>query len=289
MKCIREAMEDPSGLATEPTPAKPVLKWAGGKRQMLPQLRRVLPASFDRYVEPMIGGGAVFFALSPKRALIADRNPELVNFYRVLASDPEGLIAAAASWMATEETFYKVRALPFNKLDPVTAAARTLFLNRTCFNGLYRVNRRGEFNVPWGRYAKPVVVNESAIRAASRALAAVPILLGDYEAVLREHAREGDLIFLDPPYMPISEYSDFKRYTKEQFRETDHQAMRDLVLDLRLKGCTTIITNSNHPFIHDLYRGFPIEVFTTKRNINSRGSGRVGEDIIVLVEPERGH
>jgi DNA adenine methylase len=274
---ILEAVDGPL------SPAKPPLKWAGGKRQLLPNLVAALPATHRRYIEPMMGGGALFFALSPTQALLADSNPELINFYRALVSDLDAVIETALSWPVDEATFYAVRARRFEELDTVTAAARLLYLNRTCFNGLYRVNRRGEFNVPWGRYSRPTIANRATLEAARDRLARAEIILGDYAAVLRAHARPGDLVFLDPPYLPISENSDFKRYTKVQFREEDHRAMRVLVEELRERGCATLITNSNHPLMYELYGEFSIEVVETRRNINSRADLRRGQDIIVSV------
>lgn len=265
------------------TVVAPVLKWAGGKRQMLPQLLTALPRSYGRYIEPMIGGGALFFALEPRSAIIADCNPELINLYSVIVSDLESLIEVASEWPIEPETFYEVRSLRFEELDAVYAAARMLYLNRTCFNGLYRVNKSGHFNVPWGRYKNPKVVERRGLEAARERLARADIKLGDYQEVLRTNAREGDLIFLDPPYLPISKFSDFKRYTKEQFRDEDHLKMRDLVEELRLRGCSTIITNSNHPLMHELYGDYEIEIVETRRNINSRGDRRKGQDIIITV------
>ena len=279
-----EAMSRSGGRA----PAKPVLKWAGGKRQLLPELLSRIPARYGRYIEPMVGGGALFFALAPGRAILADTNPELINLYRVIVADLDGLVARAASWPVNEDRFYALRALWFDDLDPVTAAARTLYLNRTCYNGLYRVNRRGEFNVPWGRYRDPVVVNPDNLQAARRLLGGAQILLGDYVETLAGHARKGDLVFLDPPYVPVSEYSDFKRYTKEQFRQADHVRMREVVGTLRDRGCTTILANSNHPLIAGLYEEFGIEVIETRRNINSVGSRRSGQDVIVTIPPAAG-
>lgn len=261
--------------------AKPVLKWAGGKRQLLPRLLEIVPPIEGNYIEPMIGGGALFFALTPERGIIADRNPELVNFYRVLASEPNSLVREVSGFPVTEDFFYELRSLPYGTFAPVQAAARTLFLNKTCFNGLYRVNRRGEFNVPWGRYIRPVIVDGAAIDAAHRALKHTTILEGDYAEVLLETARLGDVVFLDPPYLPISVYSDFKRYTKEQFSEADHRRMRTVVEELLRRGSRTIITNSNHPLMWELYEGFPIEVLQTRRNINATATGRKGEDIII--------
>jgi DNA adenine methylase len=264
--------------------AKPVLKWAGGKRQLLPRLLEIVPPIEGNYIEPMIGGGALFFALAPERGIIADRNPELVNFYRVLASEPDSLVREASKFPVQEDFFYELRSVSYGSLPRVQAAARTLFLNRTCFNGLYRVNRRGEFNVPWGRYSNPVVADRDAIEAAHRALKRATILEGDYAEVLLEVAKSGDVVFLDPPYLPISAYSDFKRYTKEQFSEADHHRMRIVVEELLRRDARTIITNSNHPLMWELYKGFPIEVLQTRRNINATASGRTGQDIIIRVE-----
>ena len=262
---------------------RPVLKWAGGKRQLLPHLLKAIPHSFRRYIEPMVGGGALFFALSPERAVIADSNPELINFYKVLVSDLDGLASAASQWKVDRTAFYTVRELRFENLDPIVAAARLLYLNRTCFNGLYRVNRFGHFNVPCGNYASPKIVDMDILRAARSCLERTLIVLGDYKDVVRKHAVSGDVIFLDPPYVPISKYSDFKRYTRQQFRENDHHEMRSVVEELRDRGCTPVITNSNHPLIRKLYAGFQVQLVRSQRNINSRGDGRVGQDIIITL------
>jgi DNA adenine methylase len=263
--------------------AKPILKWAGGKSQLLGRLGAYVPADYRRYVEPMIGGGALFFALAPERALIADSNPELINFYRVLVADMEGLIARYQAWPFGEEMFYALRALRFEDLTPTDAAARTLYLNRACFNGLYRVNKNGGFNVPWGRYKQPYLVDRGQFERARAALARADIRLGDYRDLLREQGREGDFIFLDPPYVPIGPYADFKRYTRKQFRDDDHKEMAALARELSGRGCTLVITNSNHPLVLDLYRDYSIEVVPTKRNVNSRGDARSGEDVIIHV------
>lgn len=279
------AVIDDSPHADSLLSPKPVLKWAGGKRQLLPDLLAVIPKRFERYVEPMVGGGALFFALSNDRALVADSNPELINLYRMIVADLDGVLDAARQWSINEEVFYEVRALQFELLDPVIAAARMLYLNKTCFNGLYRVNRNGQFNVPWGSYVNPRIVSRSALVAARQRLKQADILLGNYSDVLNEHSRKGDLVFLDPPYLPISQNSDFKRYTKEQFREDDHRVMRSVVESLRDRGCTIIITNSNHPLMYELYGEFSIKVIETRRNINARADGRKGQDIIILVPP----
>jgi len=262
---------------------KPLLKWAGGKGQMLEALGRQIPAKWDRYVEPMVGGGALFFALAPERALIADANPELINFYRLIVSDLEGLVAQYEAWPFDERTFYEIRQLKFADLDGKTAAARLLYLNRACFNGLYRVNRHGDFNVPWGKYKRRYKVETGRFERARDILRRARIEIGDFFELLHGEATRGDLIFLDPPYVPISAYADFKRYTKQQFQSDDHVRMAELVRSLSERGCETIITNSNHSLVHDLYQEYHIRVVPTRRNVNSRGTGRAGEDVIIHV------
>lgn len=266
---------------------KPILKWAGGKTQMLHDLLPKVPVSYGRYIEPFFGGGALFFALQPEDAVIADSNPELINVYRQVADHPDEVIRRLMRYKNTKEIFYRVRSQAWEALPQAEAAARTLFLNRTCFNGLYRVNRRGEFNVPYGKYVNPRICDPDALYAASRALKKAEILCGDYFSVLERYAREGDFVFLDPPYLPVSEYADFKRYTKEQFYEEDHIELSKLIMRLHERGCHIILTNSNHPLVHELYAQFSIDVVSTKRFISCRGSSRRGEDVIVTIPPGR--
>lgn len=197
--------------------AKPVLKWAGGKTQMLGELMLKVPASYGRYIEPFFGGGAMFFALHPENAIIADSNPELINMYRQIASQVEDVIYYLKTYENTPDMFYSVREQDWTTLSKEEAAARTIFLNRTCFNGLYRVNMQGRFNVPYGKYKNPKICDEDGLRVSSEVLKKSEILCGDYLLVLEHYAQPGDFIFLDPPYLPVSAYSDFKRYTKEQF------------------------------------------------------------------------
>ena len=270
---------------TEAYKAKPILKWAGGKTQLLGELCAKVPPRYGKYIEPFFGGGALFFALAPKRAVLADSNPELINMYRAVAADAEQVIAHLEQYENTSEHFYEVRALDWEQLSPVEAAARTIFLNKTCFNGLYRVNQKGQFNVPFGRYKNPKICDRAAILAATRVLSRAEIICGDYLDVLETHAAAGDLIFLDPPYLPISAYADFKRYTKERFYEEDHVRLAEMVARLHERGCYVILTNSNHPLVHELYARFPIEIIQTKRHISSNGKSRRGEDVIVTAAP----
>lgn len=265
--------------------AKPILKWAGGKTQMLGELLPKVPASYGRYIEPFLGGGALFFTLQPENAVIADSNPELINMYRQVADCVDDVIRYLGKYENTSEMFYSVRSLEWTQLPKAEAAARTIYLNRTCFNGLYRVNKKGQFNVPFGKYSNPKICDTETLYAASKVLKRAEIICGDYFLVLEHYARPGDFIFLDPPYLPISEYADFKRYTKEQFYEEDHVELAKMVMRLHELGCHVVLTNSNHPLVHELYAPFNIEVIQTKRYISCSGDNRKGEDAIVTVPP----
>ena len=271
----------------ESVQAKPILKWAGGKTQMLGYLLPKVPASYGRYIEPFFGGGAMFFALQPENAVISDSNPELINMYREVADHVENVIRCLDRYENTSEMFYAVRNQEWTALPKVEAAARTIFLNRTCFNGLYRVNKQGQFNVPYGKYKNPKICDEDGLRAASTALKKADILCGDYLLVLEHYAQAGDFVFLDPPYLPISEYADFKRYTKEQFYEEDHVELAKMIMTLHKRGCHVILTNSNHPLVHELYAPFNIDVIQTKRHISCNGNTRKGEDVIVTIPPKQ--
>lgn len=264
---------------------KPILKWAGGKTQLLPDLLPKTPASFRTYIEPFFGGGALFFALQPEKAVIADSNPEIINVYQQVSDSVDEVISYLSQYQNTSDMFYEVRSQDWEKLSKPEAAARTIYLNKTCFNGLYRVNRKGQFNVPYGKYKNPTICDEAGLRAASSLLKRAQIVCGDYKDVLREYAKPGDYVFLDPPYLPVSEYADFKRYTKEQFYEEDHRELAQEIEHLRTLGCHTLLTNSNHPLVHELYSGYPIEVLSTKRFISSKGSSRKGEDVIIAIPP----
>lgn len=266
---------------------KPILKWAGGKTQMLSDLLPKVPSSYGRYIEPFLGGGALFFALQPENAIIADSNPELINMYRQVANHVDEVIQYLERYENTKEMFYAVRSQKWGLLSKSEAAARTIFLNKTCFNGLYRVNKNGEFNVPYGKYVNPKICDRDALYAASAVLKKAEILCGDYFLVLEHYAKEGDFIFLDPPYLPVSEYSDFKRYTKEQFYEEDHIELAKIIMRLHERGCHVILTNSNHPLVHELYAPFTIDVVHTKRYISCRGNSRKGEDVIVTIPPKQ--
>ncbi len=278
-------------LATQKTESRslphPILKWAGGKQQLLPILLSKTPKRYNRYIEPFFGGGALFFALQPENAIISESNPELVNLYLVISQQVENLIEKLYEFKVDKCEFYRIRTLDFNTLSPLDAAARTIYLNRLCFNGLYRVNQKGMFNVPYGRHTNPRICDPDALQRACDALQNAIILQGDYKDILKNHAQPGDYIYLDPPYLPVSEYSDFKRYTKEQFYEEDHVELADEIKRLHDLGCYVLLTNSNHPLVYDLYRGFDIEIVKTRRNINKNADKRVGEDVVIYIPPRR--
>ena len=267
--------------------AAPILKWAGGKSQLLPTLLRKVPAKFEKYIEPFIGGGALFFALKPAKSVISDSNPEIINLYRQIAFDVESVIEILETMSNEQNYFYDVRAQEFGQLDPVLAAARTIYLNRTCYNGLYRLNKNGQFNVPFGGYTNPNICQPDRLRAASAILRSAEILVGDYRQILRDYARTGDFVYLDPPYLPVSKYSDFDRYTVSQFKEDDHRNLAEDAKHLASNGCDVVITNSNHPLAYELYNGFDIQVVHAKRNINNRGDSRTGTDLVISATTDK--
>lgn len=260
---------------------RPILKWAGGKTQLLKELIPRIPKHYNRYIEPFIGGGALFFALKATNAIIADSNPELILTYQQLARNIEKVIEYLEQYTNTSETFYKVRAQDWKELPKAEAAARMIYLNKTCFNGLYRVNRQGRFNTPFGRYKNPNICDIEHLHAVSDILKNATIICGNYLDVLNKYASPGDFIFLDPPYIPVSKYGDFKRYTKEQFYEKDQIQLSEEFHRLYNLGCSVILTNSHHPLVEQLYIDFPQDVISTRRSISSKGTSRSGEDLIV--------
>lgn len=254
----------------------PFLKWAGGKRKLVDAILSAAPASFHRYLEPFVGGGAVAFALNHHTMLLNDANSELINVYRVVRDQLEELLPLLDAYQRrhSEAYFYEVRAQKVADLHPVVQAARLIYLNKTCFNGLYRVNRQGEFNVPFGRYKHPLLYNLADIRQASSVLQQTELFAEDYLTFLKLHARAGDFIYLDPPYVPVSQYSDFKRYTKEQFRECDQYALAQLYDELIAAGAFPVLSNSYSTLTLELYAKHHIQVIQASRTINHQGMGR---------------
>jgi len=261
--------------------AKPFLKWAGGKTQLLGELDRFIPEEYGTYIEAFLGGGALFFHLRPPKAILSDINPELINCYTTVKDNIESLIAELKIFKDSEAFYYEIRATDLTTLNNIERAARFIYLNRTCFNGLYRENKNGEFNVPYGKYKNPHFCDENRLYIAHEALQGAKLVCANYKIVLKRYAQYGDLVFLDPPYVPVGKFSDFQRYTKDFFYDDDHIELRDEFNRLEKIGAKVILTNSNVEFVHELYKGHKIEIFNTKRLISSKSSTRTGQDLII--------
>ena len=245
---------------------KPFLKWAGGKTQMINDLMKFTPKNFNKYIEPFIGGGALFFSLNHRNSIISDSNEELILTYKQVKVNVYEVISILEKYINTEEFYYKIRALNLNMLSNSERAARFIYLNKTCFNGLYRVNKKGEFNVPYCK-KQGTFLNKENLLSASEYMQNTEIFHSDYKQILLDYAEKGDFIFLDPPYQPIGKYADFKRYTKELFYENDHIDLANIFKDLINKGCFVMLTNSDHPTILELYKDYHIEKVATKNHI----------------------
>ena len=257
--------------------ASPFVKWAGGKRKLLNHIFSAAPASFSRYLEPFLGGGAVALALGYPKMLINDANVELINAYRIVRDNLDALISVLDEHQRrhSEEYYYLVRTQDPATLHPIEQAARFIYLNKTCFNGLYRVNKQGQFNVPFGKYKNPILYNREDIQVASQVLQGAELFAQDYQTFLKQQAQPGDFIYLDPPYVPISQFSDFKRYTKEQFRENDQRILAQVYNELVELGAYPVLSNSYSELTLDLYEQHQILVVYASRNINHEGAGRV--------------
>jgi DNA adenine methylase len=271
--------------AADPPKSRPFLKWAGGKGQLLDQLRLRMPTRYRRYLEPFAGGGALFFSLQPKQALLADINAELIDCYVATRDDVEGVIEALGSHRYATEDYYRVRAVDRTTLSLAERAARTIYLNKTGYNGLYRVNRAGKFNVPMGRYSNPLFCDRENLHACSRALRGVDLRVADFEEVAAR-AKSGDFVYFDPPYVPLSDSSDFTSYVPGGFGADQQRRLATLFAKLAGRGVQAMLSNSDTPTVRELYRGFPIHRVLAARYINSRGSrrGKVGEVVVTNYE-----
>lgn len=262
---------------------KPFVKWVGGKRQLLKQFRDLglyPPEDFDpiknTYFEPFVGGGAVFFDLLPKKAELSDLNKELVITYNVIKNNVEELIKALKKHKHDKEYYLKIRAKKIENLSDIDIASRFIFLNRTGFNGLYRVNKQGGFNVPFGRYNNPLICDEENLIRVSKSLKNTSIKHQDYKVVLKR-AKKGDFIYFDPPYFPVSKTASFTSYTAETFLEKEQIELRDTFVELHKRGCFVMLSNSDTPFINEIYskiKGVKINKIVAGRAINSKASGR---------------
>jgi len=265
---------------------QPFLKWAGGKRQLLHEIRKYVPVPrrYKLYFEPFVGAAAVLFDIQPQTAIINDANAELINCYRVITRDPEGLIAQLREHRDKNDKkyFYRLRQLDrdtsFATRSDLERAARIIYLNKTCYNGLFRVNSQGQFNVPFGNYTNPNIVDEVVLRAVSRYLneAHVEVSNDDFAAAVSGAAR-GDFVYLDPPYDPVSDTSSFTGYNLNSFDKNEQRRLKTVCDDLTQRGCKVLLSNSATDFIRELYgdttRYTTVEV-EASRNINSVSTGR---------------
>lgn len=294
------------------------MKWAGGKRQLLPELRRFTPRTFETYYEPFVGSGALFFdlresgALDRKRAMLIDSNADLIGCYAALRRDVQAVVAALRTLARAHEKdpqahFYRVREEQFNPARralsgahaeyPVDVAAMFIYLNRTGFNGLYRLNSKGDFNVPAGRYTNPQICDERNLRAVAEALrsSAVEIVEGGFESALAS-AQRGDFLYFDPPYAPLNTTARFTSYTTGGFSDDDQRRLQNVAIDLALRGCHVVVSNSTAPLITELYArstrarraGLRAHIVAARRSINSDPArrGEIAEYIITNVERE---
>ena len=268
----------------------PFLKWVGGKRQLMSSINEQLPPNIKdyKYIEPFIGGGAVLFNIQPKNAIINDFNEELINVYEVIKNNLEELIKDLKKHKNEADYFYKIRGLDrtqqFKKLTTVERASRIIYLNKTCFNGLYRVNNAGEFNSPFGRYKNPNIVNEPTLKAVHKFLNnnSIEINSGDYSEIL-QRADKRCFVYLDPPYHPISESSNFTGYIRGGWNLYDQIDLKTACDELHKKGVKFLLSNSSTEFIKDLYKEYKIIKVKANRAINSNGADR-GEIEEVLIK-----
>ena len=271
---------------------RPFLQWVGGKREMLSLFPNILPHTYKKYHEPFLGGGAMLFHLKPEEAFVNDSNVELIRTYRAVAENVEEVIALLTLFKTrhSKELYLKTRALDrsaedFHQFTDAEIAARLIYLNQTGFNGVYRVNKKGQYNVPIGSSLNKVICDPSALRAASGFLNGYHFSSQDFHSAI-DHIDKGDFMYLDPPYVPVSEYSDFTRYTKDQFGEDDQVRVHHLFSEANDKGCKVLLSNSDTSFIRELYKDFKITTITSSRNLNSHGMrrGHVNEVLVANYE-----
>ena len=263
----------------------PIVKWAGGKRQLLVDLKNNLPKKFNRYFEPFIGGGALFFNIQPQNAYISDINPELINLYQVIKENTYELIEDLKQHKNTEEYFYEIRNIDRNskykKWSNVQKASRFIYMNRTCFNGLYRVNSKGEFNVPFGKYSNPRILDEINLLNCSQLFQNTEIKCSDFSEILK-YVQKGDFVYFDPPYAPLNETSSFTSYTKEGFGEDMQVKLKEFCDELDHLGVYFMLSNSDTEAINKLYKNYEIKKVFASRAINSVASkrGKISEVLV---------
>lgn len=264
-----------------------LVKWAGGKKQLLGQFENFFPKKINRYFEPFIGGGAVAFHIlknyKPKEAFLSDKNEGLINVYKNVKYNVEELIEILKDYkeLHSKENYYVIREQDPKKLPDIYKAARFIYLNKTCFNGLYRVNSKGKFNVPIGSYENPAICSEENLREISRMLKNVKLKTMSFENVIT-HVKKGDFIYFDPPYYPLKKGKSFTTYTKDNFLEEEQKLLADIFDKLHKKGCMVMLSNSDTEFIKNLYENFNLNFVRASRMINSNGKdrGKINEVLV---------
>jgi len=268
----------PMQESAEAIPAGPIVKWAGGKTKLLPEIEKRMPSRYRRYFEPFFGGGALFFHVQPRIAILGDWNRDLVNMYRCVAWNVEAVIRRLHQHRSRHEQdyYYQTRDAwndESRSWGNVDRAAAFIYLNKTCFNGLWRVNKSGAFNVPMGRYKNPQIFSPEALRTASKLLRRTELHAGSY-IDCADKAEAGDFVYFDPPYDPVNETSKFVSYTEGNFGRDDQRELARLASHLSDRGCAVMLSNHDTPFIREIYKGFKIERVMCPRAINSKASSR---------------
>ena len=263
----------------------PIVKWVGGKRQLMFELLKNMPKSYNRYFEPFIGGGALFFELQPDNAYISDMNEELINLYQVVRDEVDELICDLQKHDISKEYFMEIRNIDrteeYQNWSDVQKASRFIYLNRTCFNGMYRVNSKGEFNVPFGHYKNPRILDENNLINCSNLLQGIEIKHADFSEILKK-VKKGDFVYFDPPYVPLSETSSFTSYTKDGFDIDMQFKLRDVCDKLDSMGVKFLLSNSDTKLVNELYENYNIKKVFASRQINANADGR-GKITEVLV------
>lgn len=252
---------------------RPFLKWAGGKRQLLGQIREKMPKDFGQYYEPFVGGAALYFALQPKRAVLGDFNDRLARTYCGVRNDVDTVISLLRSYPHSKAFYDEFRKQRIDEGGDADVAAWLIYLNRTGYNGLYRVNRANEFNTPFGSYSNPTICDEALLRSCSRTLRQANIIVGDFEKTVAS-AKRGDFVYFDPPYVPVSEFSDFTRYTLVPFTKADQVRLRDVALALKQRGVFVLLSNSDTTLVREWYSKFEISEVRASRAVNCKADGR---------------
>ena len=264
----------------------PIVKWVGGKRQLLFELLKNMPKTYNRYFEPFIGGGALFFELQSDHAYISDMNEELINLYSVVRDSVDELIEDLSKHEISKEYFLEIRNIDrteeYSKLSNVERASRFIYLNRTCFNGMYRVNSKGEFNVPFGNYKNPRIIDENNLLNCSELLKKTEIKCADFSEIIHK-VQKGDFVYFDPPYVPLNETSSFTSYTKDGFDIDMQFKLREVCDELDSMGVKFMLSNSDTKLVNELYVNYNIKKVFASRQINANANGR-GKITEVLVK-----